>query len=123
MTNDDPSTNARAWALWIEMLGPPVLWLIQFQIRYALVPWCCANGNRSLLWTSSGGSLVLAAVMLMMSWSSWRNTPAPPMTEEAPIGQKRARFMATVGLMSSSLFLLLIAVQAIPVLFIDPCIQ
>lgn len=123
MTNDDPSSVGRQWVLWTEVLGPPVLWLIQFQIRYALVPWCCANGKRSLLWTTSGGSLALAAVMLVMSWSSWRNTPSPPLTQEAPIGQRRARFMAALGLMSSSLFLLLIAVQAIPVLFIDPCIQ
>ena len=123
MTNDDPSSISRQIALWTEILGPPVLWFFQFQLRYALIPWCCANGNRSLLWTTSGVSLGLGLVLLGMSYASWRSTVAPSMAENAPIGQRRARFMALVGVMSSGLFLLAIAAQAVPVFFVDPCVQ
>jgi len=123
MTNDDPSPVSRQISLWLEMLGPPVLWLIQFQLRYSLVPWCCANGNRSLLWISSGVSVGLALVLVLMAYSSWRSTIPAAEVENATIGQRRARFMAMTGLMNAGLFLLVIVAQAIPVVFVDPCIQ
>lgn len=123
MTNDDPSSVPRQLALWIEMLGPPVLWLMQFEVRYALVPWCCANGTRYPLWAASVGSLILGAVMVVMSCVSWKHSVSSELMVDATIGQRRARFMATVGLMSSTLFFMVMAAQAIPVAFIDPCIQ
>lgn len=123
MTNDDPSSVPRQVALWTEFLGPPVLWLIQFQVRYSLVPWCCAHGNESLLWLLSGVSLALAAVLVLMSWVSWKRTIPSEFAQEATVGQRRARFMAMMGLMTSTLFFLVIATQAIPVFFVNPCIQ
>lgn len=123
MTNDDPSSVPRQIALWTEILGPPALWFAQFQLRYALVPWCCANGNRSLLWLSSAASVGLAMGLVILAWMSWRSTVSPELAEQATIGQRRARFMALTGLMSGALFLLLIVAQAIPVAFVDPCIQ
>jgi hypothetical protein len=109
--------------LWTVNLGPPILWLLQFQVRYALVPWCCANGNRSLLWLASGISVFLVLVFTTLAICAWKRLRPELPDEAASVSRPRARFMALVGLMSSGLFGLATVAQALPVWWIDPCIQ
>ena len=35
--------------LWAGVLGSPLLWAVQFQLTYMLVPWCCTHHNRWLI--------------------------------------------------------------------------
>ena len=97
MNAGDTENLPSNFALWTVVLGPPLLWFTQFQARYAVIPWSCANGNRFWLWSLSIAAIALALV--------------------------RAHFMSLVGAMSAALFLLVILAQALPVFLIDPCIQ
>lgn len=123
----NPSSNASTlpsgFTLWTVVLGPPLLWFAQFQTRYALIPWSCANGNRFWLWSLSIAAMALAGALGAVAWiccrrSQLSESDAPPSTE-----RRRAHFMSLLGAMSAALFLLLIMAQALPLFFVDPCIQ
>src|SRR5204863_9092040 len=44
-----PTTEAQRRRLLFGVLGPPLAWFAQLQANYALVPWVCAHGHRSVL--------------------------------------------------------------------------
>src|SRR5215212_7318089 len=105
-------------ALWVGIFGGPVVWLVQLQTLYMLVPWVCTSGNHWVLYVASGLFLVLAALPTIIAWrckqrfdSGFRDSA----------GSGRRKFMARLGLLMSTLFLLVILAQAIPSFFLNPC--
>src|SRR3954462_15557342 len=92
--------------LWTGMLGPPVLWLIQFQTIYSIAGWGCELHSKLPLLIVSGIILVLAFATGLLVL---RHVGKPGSSPEA----KRARFLAWVGIMSSVLFSLVIVAQVI----------
>src|SRR6185437_2676076 len=54
------SRQGRSIALWVGVLGAPVLWLTQFEAGYALAPWACKNKGQLLLHLISALCIVLA---------------------------------------------------------------
>jgi hypothetical protein len=122
--HEGPSiAKGRAWALWIGVLGPPAVWGLQMQINYALVPRLCRTDAYWLTHLCSGAALVLAAVATLLAWREFRR-----LRDEEPgaRGDQWAawpRFMAVLGLMTGTLFCLLIVAQALPSFFINPCVE
>jgi hypothetical protein len=110
-------------ALWTGVLGSAIVWAIQLQTSYAMVPWACSSGHRWILPAVSLAFLVLAAVPGFISWKIWRYTSGPRGTERESAGAGRRRFMAMLGMMSSAIFFLLIFAQGLPVFFIHPCLE
>jgi hypothetical protein len=110
-------------ALWIGVLGSAVIWAIQLQTSYAMVPWACSSGHRWILPLVSLGFLVAAAVPGIISWTMWRKASTPQTTERETAGAGRRRFMAMLGMMDSAVFFLLILAQGLPVFFIHPCLE
>jgi hypothetical protein len=107
--------------LWTGILGGPIAWLIQFQLRYSLVPWVCANHKKFILHLVTVGFVLLIMAGASFSWRMWaRNGKAWPNDKEAGV-KMRNLFLAVLGMLSSSLFALLTLVQGIPPFFIDPC--
>jgi hypothetical protein len=110
--------------LWIGFLGAPVIWLIQFQTNYTLVPWTCVHGHRYLLHLSSALFLALGIALVLSTWKDWRKTQGLEVdrpSDSSPAGI--AAFMSMVGLMNSALFSLLILAQAIPSFFLSSCLE
>jgi uncharacterized membrane protein YidH (DUF202 family) len=110
--------------LWIGFLGAPVVWLIQFQTNYTLVPWTCAHGHHYLLHLSSALFLALGIVLVFLTLKHWRQNQrlvTDSQSDSSPAGI--AAFMSMVGLMNSGLFSLLILAQAIPPFFLSPCLE
>jgi hypothetical protein len=107
-------------ALWIGILGTPLLWLVQFQINYMLVPWACATGHRWPLHATTALFLVLAAIPIYVAR---RCQQASGSGQRETSGDGRRRFMAVLGLYSSTLFFLVIVAQGIPSFILDPCLD
>jgi hypothetical protein len=110
--------------LWLGFLGAPVVWLIQFQTNYTLVPWTCVHGHHYLLHLSSAVFLLVGIVLVFVTWKDWRQSQrlvADRQSDSSPAGI--AAFMSMVGLMNSGLFSLLIFAQAIPPFFLSPCLE
>jgi hypothetical protein len=104
-------------ALWLGMLGPPVLWLVQFQIIYALVlPVCTSHSGAILAFVS----VVFAGAIIACGFIGWRSR-AP--VNECPARIKVVRqFMAILSLMSMLLFLLVVMAQLIATAMHSPCV-
>jgi hypothetical protein len=104
--------------LWCAALGPPLIWLTQFQVKYSLAPKPGAGAHVALIATSLV-ALALVGACGVMALRYHRLADASPLdvlARKAP----RIRFMATLGLMFSALFFLLILAQFLAHFFFNP---
>ena len=116
------SSASQNFALWIAVLGPPVIWFVQMQTSYSLVMWACSSGRLWSIHVASLFFLILAAVPGWIGWKEWAAESGKE-TERVSRGAGRRRFMAMLGLMLTAIFILLIIAQAIPTFFFDPCLD
>ncbi len=123
VNNPDPLLQPRyVGSLWFALLGPPVLWLAHFQTNYTLVAWVCAHGHRWLLGTVSVTALLLLAGCGGLAWLNWCRAGVRAPGEHNDTAA-RSRFLALLAVLTSALFFLLTAAQAVAQVFIDPCWQ
>lgn len=121
--SETEGTSAREnLALWIGILGSAIIWAIQLQTSYAMVPWACSSGHRWMLPVVSAGFLIAAAIPGVMAWRLWRTMSRARSERETRYAGRR-RFMAMLGMMDSAIFFLLILAQGLPVFFIHPCLE
>jgi hypothetical protein len=106
----------RDFALWLGILGPPVLWLTQFEIIYALVLPVCVAHSRIVLAVISLG---FAAAIIGCGLIGW-NGRAPVAGSPSRIKLVR-HFMSLLSLMSMSLFLLVLIAQLLATAMHSPC--
>ena len=101
-------------------LLPPIAWLLDLHISYAMVKWACENDQRPLIMLVSLASLSLIAVGTWLSWSCWTMLRA----HARPDGgsqEDRSYFIAAAGLAMNALFGLLIVTSFVPRYFLSPC--
>ena len=96
---------------WLGMLGPPTIWLTNFEVIYARVLPACAIKSNIWLITAS---LISLALIAGCGFLAIRELGGP--TEN-----KTRNFMAQVGVMSASLFALVTIAQIIAMLVMEPC--
>jgi hypothetical protein len=100
-------------ALWIAILGAPFLWLCQLLINYVFVPWACNHGTGLPIHLVSWAVIIVAAVLAVRALRQWQRINAPA----------RARFMAMLGLLMSTLFVLAMLTQEIAACVYSPCLH
>src|SRR5438067_1854549 len=101
------------------MLAGPIVWLMQFQTNYTLVPWACRSGAHFLIYIVSIIALLVVAGAGFLSWRLWQEAGRDWPDEQANV-RSRSRFMAVLGLLTSALFFLVIIAQGISNLFFAP---
>jgi hypothetical protein len=106
-----PGDTRSDFYAWLGMLGPPTIWIVNFQIIYAGVLSACEAKSKVALLISC---LICLALIGGCGFLAMRELGAMD-------GNKTRRFMAQVGLMSTALFLLVTIAQIIAVLVMDPC--
>src|SRR3954468_21977075 len=67
-------TNVGKPALWAGIIGAPMIWLTQFIINYALVPYVCHTRKFFSFHLTSGIALALVAVAGVICWKEWLET-------------------------------------------------
>ncbi len=107
----------KLWAAWIIA---PIAWALHMQVSYLLVPWVCTTGMRFALHLTTILALLAAATGGFIAWRCWREIHHHD-TNAASVVLRRTRFLAVVGLLVSSLFFVVIAVQGLPNFFLDAC--
>jgi hypothetical protein len=114
----DRNTNSRSFWLWLGLFGAPILWLIHLEANYAMVPFACVRQSSMLLLFSTALILILAAATAMVNWRSLRHAKT---LEGHHSASGRVRFMATLGLLNTILFSLIILAQGIAAIMLSPC--
>jgi hypothetical protein len=116
------TSRAGTLSLWTGVLGAPAAWLLKFQLMYIIVPWACPVPHRIIyIHLLSLLVLALSAAAGYLSWREWTRAGVhlPSGEDGSPV--TRTRFLAAVGLMTSSLFFLLSLGQGIAALMLNPC--
>jgi hypothetical protein len=109
-------------ALWLALLGPPLVWLVQFEVRYALADNLRPTKPDAVLLSVAAVALLLVVVCAVTSVREWRVADRSPLERMAGT-PRRTRFMATLGMMTSALFGLLIIAQALADFFFVAGVQ
>jgi hypothetical protein len=110
------------FALWAALLAGPVVWLLQFQTNFALVPLLCRSGAHNL----ALHAVFVVALLLVAAagFLAWRNFSAAGATVEGEDGAgviPRSRFMSLLGLLATAMFFLVIVAQWIASWVFGPC--
>jgi hypothetical protein len=107
-------------ALWIGVLGGPLLALASLHLSYAAVPPAC-NADRALpLHLVPAVALLLAVGGFLLAWRDWRETGREwPGEEGGTVG--RSRFLAAIGVLLSAFFAVVIVAMWAPTLVIGSC--
>jgi hypothetical protein len=105
--------------LWLGVLGPPTIWLTQFEIRYALAGAGRASRHGLPMLVTS---IIALAAMTLCGYIAARErqlAAASPLDVEDRIAP-RTRFMGTLGLLLSGLFFVGTVIQALADFFFNP---
>jgi hypothetical protein len=108
------------FSLWSGLLVAPFAFLLNLQVSYMLVPFVCATGRVFWLHLAAGGSLMLAALGLLISWHNWQKAGREWQSEAGSV-TARSRFLSVMGLLMSALFCIAILAQWIANFIVGPC--
>lgn len=117
------SAGGRTRALWAGIVGVPVVWAVQQQLTYVLVPWACHRKDATPLLALT---LAMLALVLAGGWVShreWRRVGGGWPRDTSSDVDERTRFLGMLGMLASGLFALLVVAHGIATAMIDPCAQ
>jgi hypothetical protein len=106
--------------LWISVLGGPIVWLVSFEARFALVPWACTFQSKAALFGVFLAALALCAVGATIGWRQWRALGENRPTSEGGAFW-RSNFMAIGGMALSAGCGMILVAQAIPEFMLGAC--
>ena len=106
----------RDFALWLGILGPPMLWLAQFQTIYMLVFPACGQHRNGVIVVAS---LLFGGVIAICGFIGWSNRV--PVAASPPRVKRTRHFMAVLSILSMSIFLIVLIAQLIGALMIPLC--
>jgi hypothetical protein len=116
---DRPGSQLRQWA---GVVGTPLIWFVQMELAYALVPTACHDRSTLIEHVSFVVALVLVALGGWSSYGIYRLAEAAREGTKTFGPEGRAKFLGLVGVMVSAFMFLLIAAQWLPVFLVHPCV-
>ncbi len=109
-------------ALWTSVLGGPFVFLLNLEVSYVMVDWACNTGNDWALHVVHFVSLVLSAACALLGLTLLRRVRHSGPDSE-PAADARSRLLATVGILSGTLFAVSIFAQWIGVMVLGTCLR
>jgi hypothetical protein len=106
--------------LWAGVLIAPVAWALQMQASYLLVQPACMSGRNTSLHLVTLVALLCALGGGFISWRC-RERAGRAWPDDAGGPQPRSNFMATLGLLLSAMFFLVIVAQGLASFVLHPC--
>ena len=118
-----PEARGGRVSLWAGVIGAPLVWGLDLQVRFSLVPWACRGGHLTTINVMSLAFLALTVLALVLCWHEWRRVgiDVPQGSEGGAVA--RTQFLAALGILTSGFFSIVILLQALPGFFICPCIE
>lgn len=117
-----PAKAGGLFALWAGLLAGPLVWLVQFQTNYTLVPILCRGGARNFaLHAVFAVALLLVASAGLLAWRNFRAAGGTAEGADESGVSQRTRFMSLLGLCVTGIFLLVIVAQWVASWVFGPC--
>jgi hypothetical protein len=115
-----------AWSLrhgtsWAGLAVGPSAWAINTQLNYALVPWFCGRGL-NVVPVIAGLLVLLSLAGALWSWIAWERHEGPGLHLPEQDGHPR-HLLSGIGVALSVLFAVVIAMQGVAGLILDPCLR
>lgn len=107
-------------ALWVGVFAPPAAWFVALTAMFFLVQWVCGDGPALLLHLVPAAMLATALGGGASAWRVWRRIGVQPPSEESGPAP-RTRLLAAVGVLGGALFSLIILLQWLAVVLLEPC--
>ena len=104
--------------LWVGMLLPPMVWSTQLETLYLTSEYGCFSND--FLWNHVV-SVIAIVVSLTGTFVAWRHWHSGRSDETGEMVPSRKQFMALLGILTGSLFTLVIIAQWLPTLMGVPC--
>ncbi|HEX8651010.1 MAG TPA: hypothetical protein VF708_09210 [Pyrinomonadaceae bacterium] len=117
---EEPTRQGSLPWLWAGVLVAPLAFLLNLQVNYTLTQKLCPGGRSLVLHIMALCFLLLAAGGGLIAWRNWTRA-GRGWPDESEDNTVRNRFLATIGLMISFLFSLVIIALWIPQFIFDPC--
>jgi hypothetical protein len=110
----------RNLALWIGLLGGPIIWLCSFEARFALAPWACTFQNKWALHGVAIVALILCLACALIAYGQWKSISHGELGPDAG-AIPRANFMAILGIFVSCGCGMIVIAQSIPEFVLGAC--
>jgi hypothetical protein len=105
---------------WAGNLLAPIAFLMQLEVAYALVPRACRAGDILPVHLAHAGALLIALggmAIALRQWQRWgQDWPV-----DGPGPETRSRFMATLAVLVSGGFVLVMLALWLPTFWLHPC--
>ena len=101
---------------------PPLVFLALQSLNYALEPFACENQQRLPMHVSAAVALLVALGGIALALRAWRSVGGR-LPQDDPGPEERARFVALIALMLSSLSALAIAMLWVVQILMPACIR
>lgn len=127
--HDVPPPELRTYTRWpgiFAMIAPfvvsPLVALTNEEVSYVVVPWACYRDAAAWLRVVPILSLVVLAVLALLSLRDWRRTGGGTETSDATVAD-RTRFVALAGLGITGISGLAVLWQFIATWVVHPCLR
>jgi hypothetical protein len=110
-----------ALALFVALLGPPIVWLTALQIAYAFAAFACdLERSPLLLHATTVAALAVVAVTAVIAARHLRRSGIHRLVDADTSGH-RARFLALGGVVLAAQFAAVLLAQELAVVVLAPC--
>lgn len=122
--------RAAPWLLWFGVLGGAVAWSLHTLVDWSIDETTCRSGHtsvngvplRPLLAGIALFFVVVCALAVVVAYRQWRRLDGAPADDEIQaMRQRRAAFMAVIGIWGNLLFLVMIVCSAVAILVFPAC--
>jgi hypothetical protein len=120
---DRPAEPISLFTLWFSALAGPLAWILHNVGSYGLATVICFPGQVLFLHLVTAVTALISLAAAVVGWRSRARLQELEWPDKSRISLQRAHFMATFGLISGLLFLVIILVEGIPNFYIEPCLS
>lgn len=110
------TARRRDGLLLFGLLGGPIAWAVQLEAQYMATPYLCGSRLAPLVHLATAFALAITGLALVAARRA-RSAGG----DDGDVTDARARSMGAAGVYTSAFFLLVVVVQGLPALLLDPC--
>ena len=109
------------WRQWWKVLVPPVVFLTELSVSYAYVPRACDAQRTQVLHWMLLAALAIVCVSAVLAWRDYVGL-GRQLPHDYGTPQERARFLALLGVLITTLFAVAMVAQGVAQLSVSPCV-